>query len=336
MHEYILNEQSSDQDNGSQTSEDLDFKSCDDLDELLEAALEEAHGDVMLLDDILNGASSAAKGVEKREIVSKQSMEQMNLSEEVGEGSPTSVSTEEILSMAERPEIETTVSEGKEALSCLALPSEEVNSISKEADTMMFPNLETATTPTDLSKDPFDNKLEFRISTDFSDLLNEFSSKEYPVSPVTIKKSYIQRETNESLEFSQEKLEDISKQKLEILKGTVWRRGISTDKTDRLVNEGVLAQTNSIIQQKNTRPHTSNTIVNRQHNKGFKTSSYADKNASTVTQPQLDSQIPKVTVTSEEEEAIWKRRGDIDHLPRSFEQMRRIDNNGDRVSLYGK
>jgi hypothetical protein len=187
---------------------------------------------------------------------------------------------------------------------------------------------ETVSTPTELSKDTLDDKLELRISMDFGALLQEFSSKEYPVSPVTIQSTYFEREKTESVELSQEDLENISRRKREVLTGAVWRRQVPVLTRDKSANEQVPENMDSTLSAKNTRQHTKNTTT-RPYVKSNQTSS-------TAVQNQVEDEALEVTVTPEQEESILQRRGSFDHQSRSYEQMRRIDDINDRISLYGK
>ncbi|KAI9290193.1 hypothetical protein BC943DRAFT_333428 [Umbelopsis sp. AD052] len=356
MVDSSLKEQSISEDTESQASEDLTFESCDDLNELLEAALAEANGDVMLLDDIMN---ASVKGCDKKDIEkTQQPSEQTSVEVE-----KVPCSMDEVVSVPEVLESTMSVPETVKVANSVAstdnitatpkemdakIPEKQniattLDGLSKEIDfsrsetletvttavelpkaTDTVEDVETTTTPTELSKDPFDDKLELRLSTDFSELLQQFSSKEYPISPVTVKSTYFEREESKRFEYSAEDLEIISKQKREVLTGAVWRRQVVSTK-DKSAKEQDPESLEPIPPATNTRQPIKNTSVIRPYVKSNKQSSV------TV---QGDSGAPEVTATPEEEEGILQRRGSSDHQSRSYEQMRHIDDICDRISLY--
>lgn len=366
MGNYVLGGKQHEGDSESQMSEDLTFESCDDLDGLLEAALAEANGDVMLLDDMLSAATSSVKGCDKNDVDPQKPIEPTSVQvefEKVPHGIDESVSAPEIsktkmavpetikvvdtiasTDKVELPseELDAEMSEKQDIVSTLDDLSKEIDiGISETMETVTAPvelptdsytglleDSETVSTPTELSKDTFDDKLELRISMDFGALLQEFSSKEYPVSPVTIKSTYFEREKTESVEFSQEDLENISRRKREVLTGAVWRRQVPVLTRDKSANEQDPENMDSTLSAKNTRQHTKNTIT-RPYVK-------SNQKSSTAVQNQVEDEAPEVIVTPEEEEGIMQRRGSFDHQSRSYEQMRRIDDINDRISLYGK
>ncbi|KAI8582793.1 hypothetical protein K450DRAFT_278089 [Umbelopsis ramanniana AG] len=362
MVDCTLKEQPNEVDTESQTSEDLTFESCDDLNDLLEAALAEANGDVMLLDDILSATTSSVKGCDKNGTEAQQPIQQTSVEfekvpcsideissvPEVSEANMSIPETEKVVDsvasiddIAATPkEIAAKVPEKQNLANTLDGLSKEIDfgisetleaviipvELPKATDTGIAEDLETITTPTELSKDPFDNKLELRLSTDFSALLQEFSSKEYPVSPVTVKSTYFEREKSERFEFSQEDLENISKQKREVLTGAVWRRQV-VNNGDKSAIKKVPESLESIPLATNAHQPIKNTTVIRPYVK-------SNKKSSATVQTQGDDGAPEITVTAEEEDSILQRRGSSDHQSRSYEQMRHIDDICDRISLY--
>jgi hypothetical protein len=367
MGDCISKEQPNEEDIESQKSEDITFESCDDLNDLLEAALAEANGDVMLLDDIMSAATSSVKGCDKKDVEAQPPIEQMPVKVEVEkvpygideispapEISEANMPAPETIKVANSvpstddieytsKEIDTITSEKKNIATTLdGLPKEIDVDISetleivttsvelpKSTDAVIVEDLETVTTSTELSKDPFDDKLELRLSTDFSALLQEFSCKEYPVSPVTVNSTYFEREKNEGVEYSQDDLENISKQKREVLTGAVWRRQVIVKNRDKSANEQAPESLDSTLPAKNTRQHTKHTTAIRPYVK-------SNKKSSAAVQIQGEGGTPEIVVTPEEEESILQRRGSFDHQSRSYEEMRRIDDINDRISLYSK
>lgn len=190
------------------------------------------------------------------------------------------------------------------------------------------------TTTNVIPSDPFE--LRFRISTDFSALLDEFSSKEYPFSPVKIQSALFksvceepQRLSESEMQETQEKLrERINKQKADILKGAMWRREVSRDRLSKVTTGQAMPELDTTLQEKNTRSSARPTSAKRTTNK-------TSKGSPTTIQNHAQSQIPADTVPSEEEKGGLKRRGDNDHHSRCYEQIARIHNIEDRISLYG-
>lgn len=366
MGNYILGGQQHKEDTESQMSEDLTFESCDDLDGLLEAALAEANGDVMLLDDMLNAATSSVKGCDTNNVDPQEPIEPTSLQvefEKVPHGIdekesapaiserervvPEAIKVVDTIASTYKVEVplqehDTEMLEKQDTVTTLDELSKEINigisetmepvtapvELETDSYTSVLEDSEIVSTPTELPKDTFDDKLELRISMDFGALLQEFSSKEYPVSPVTIKSTYFEPEKTESVEFSQEDLENISRRKREVLTGAVWRRQVPVLTRDKSAKEQDPENIESSLSTKNTRQHTKNTTT--------RTHGSSNQKPSTAVQDQVEDQAPEIIITPEEEESILKRRGSLDHHSRSYEQMRRIDDINDRISLYGK
>ncbi|KAG2179211.1 hypothetical protein INT43_002061 [Umbelopsis isabellina] len=186
------------------------------------------------------------------------------------------------------------------------------------------------------SKDPF-QKLEFRISSDFSALMDEFTSKEYPLSPVKpradfnlAKDSYVEKVlivTDEKTEEEKLSIEKVNQQKAEILKGAMWRRQLHTQPVKR-VSKNRIPDSIENQQEHNTLSHISRNSAPQRDNK---------PSTLTINSNQIlkKSKSPMVsTVSSAEAVATINQRGGHSHDPRSFVQMASIDSVQDRISLY--
>jgi hypothetical protein len=193
-------------------------------------------------------------------------------------------------------------------------------------------------TNNNISRDPFNAPLEFRISTDFSALLDEFASKEYPISPVSVRPTYFQQDIDKKQGYRQNEMPDVRKELNESVNirpvesiNMVWRREISIDKADSGSTEQTTIKNDTTRQERNTRQ---NTRQNISHTLAAHTA-HKPAVSSGVGPTHKELQTPAVTKSSEEKVFRHNKRGDNDHQARPYEQMARIDDIEDRISLYG-
>jgi hypothetical protein len=212
------------------------------------------------------------------------------------------------------------------------------NSIFQKPDEINAEEVEKSTVKNAPSKDPFE-KLEFRISSDFSAMMHEFASKEYPLSPVKqrpnfsfTKDSYVEKVlvvTDEKTEEVKLSIESVNKQKAEILKGAMWRRQLHSQPVKRVsknrIPDGIENQ-----QQQNTPSNTSRNSARQRNNKTSTLTVNSDQSLKNLKSSMI-SPVSSVVI-----EADINKRGANSHISRSFSQMANIDNVQDRISLYGK
>lgn len=214
----------------------------------------------------------------------------------------------------------------------------------KSSDVFQKPNevnveeKEEATMKEEPSKDPF-QKLEFRISSDFSALMDEFTSKEYPLSPVKpranfslAKDSYVEKVlivTDEKTEEEKLSIENVNRQKAEILKGAMWRRQLHTQPVTR-VSKNRIPDTIENQPEHNTPSHISRNLTPQRENKPS-TLAVNNNQALKKFKSPMVSPVPSAAAVVD-----VNKRGDSSHDPRSFVQMASIDSVQDRISLYGK